>query len=261
MRNMLVTLLATLAWSSAAYAYTPEGTCEGWSTYGFWGGEALTVSTAQLQELQADGSWLTVDTAVDAQHNDPETTEFHLGSLWDVATFGTYRVVLYSVVYDHVPYGYTPSAEELAAWKSEWVYEFGPTVSTSFECTEPPVYSTEARTPGYWKNHVDVWGADTLTLGGTSYDAACLDGVLDMRTRGDIRVKLYHHLIAAKLNLLAGTDPAPIASTIADADAYLASVVVDCGSMTLGGEPPRGAEKDLVEALLTTLDLYDNNAL
>ncbi len=261
MRKMLVTLLATLAWSSAAYAYTPEGTCEGWSTYGFWGGDALTVSTAQLQELQTDGTWLTLDTSIDAQHNDPETTEFHLGALWDVPTFGTYRVVLYSVVYDQVPYGYSPSAEELANWNPDMVYEFGPTVSTSFECTEPPVYSQEARTPGYWKNHPDAWGVSALTLGGTTYDAACLDGVLDMRTRGDIRVKLFHHLIAAKLNLIAGTDPGPIASTIADADAYLATVVADCGSMQLSGDRPQGAEKDLVEALLTTLDLYNNNEL
>lgn len=36
---------------------------------------------------------------------------------------------------------------------------------------------------------------------------------------------------------------------------------IECGSLDLSGDKPKGSEKDLVDALKTTLDLYNNNTL
>jgi hypothetical protein len=64
-----------------------------------------------------------------------------------------------------------------------------------------------------------------LTLGAQSYDQAELITILTTRPGAegetDVSSIIAHQLIAAKLNLANGSDPAPISSTIADADALL----------------------------------------
>ncbi|RJP67585.1 MAG: DNRLRE domain-containing protein [Candidatus Abyssobacteria bacterium SURF_17] len=77
-------------------------------------------------------------------------------------------------------------------------------------------------TPGYWKNHPDAWPVDTLTLGAQSYSFAELLAILNMPTGGDASIILAHHLIAAKLNILAGADPTAASAAIAEADALFA---------------------------------------
>jgi hypothetical protein len=231
------------------------GNCSDWYTASVWGGPVYAVGTAELQRETAGGTWTTEctlnDEAVLLQGG-----SFDLSGSWAcLLTGGNYRisqsVLLYSTL-DHVP-----TLEELAAFPSNQIFT-SDGITATFACdpTRPPVAS---RTPGYWKNHLSAWPQTVLSIGHTSYDQACLDDVLDAPTRGDVRVKLIHHLIAAKLNILAGTDAAPISATIADADAAMTAVSIDCTSSTLDGSAPRGAAKAAIEALKDRLDAYNNN--
>jgi YVTN family beta-propeller protein len=74
---------------------------------------------------------------------------------------------------------------------------------------------------GLWKNHPDTWPVTSLTLGSQTYTQAELLTLFDTPPRGDASVILAHQLIAAKLNIANGSNPAPIRSAIADADKLL----------------------------------------
>ncbi len=74
---------------------------------------------------------------------------------------------------------------------------------------------------GFWKNHADMWPVDTLLLGDQTYSKSELLRLLRMPTRGDASRILTRQLIAAKLNLAYGSDPAPITDTISSADSLL----------------------------------------
>jgi hypothetical protein len=130
----------------------------------------------------------------------------------------------------------------------------------------PPVNFINARTPGYWKNHASAWAVANLPIGGdgSAYAQSCLLDALSTPTRGDARVKLLHHLIAAKLNLLAGSDPV-IQTVIDEADLYFTnSGSMDgsnCGrkGFSFNGGKPKGGEKAYVNGLKDLLDAYNNN--
>lgn len=77
------------------------------------------------------------------------------------------------------------------------------------------------KTHGYWKNHEDDWPVDNLTLGQHSYEQDELVDLLRAPPRGDASLILAHQLIAAKLNVEAGADPASVEGTLEDADALL----------------------------------------
>jgi hypothetical protein len=181
---------------------------------------------------------------------------------------GTYRIRLHVTVYSALYEQPTP--EVLANHPAEWTFQFEST-SGLFECkTPPPVSYSDPRTPGYWKNHPEAWLTSSVSVGGTSYSQACLIDFFDAPTRGDVRVILIHHLVAAKLNLLTGTDPSvvtgypnassTIGNTIAAADAFLAAqgTLIDCSTSRLGGTVPRDAAKDVGEAIKNALDWYNN---
>ena len=61
-----------------------------------------------------------------------------------------------------------------------------------------------------------------MVLGSQSYNKAELQKIIGgVGKNGDASLTLAGQLIAAKLNLATGSDPAPIASTIDDADTLL----------------------------------------
>ena len=91
----------------------------------------------------------------------------------------------------------------------------------TFTCTCDTPHDYCNYTPGYWKNHPDNWPVMELSLGGTTYSQAQLLDILDTPVRGDATIILAYHLIAAKLNVLSGSDPS-INDAIAHADALLA---------------------------------------
>jgi hypothetical protein len=74
---------------------------------------------------------------------------------------------------------------------------------------------------GFWENHPEAWLVTSLTLGNQTYTKAQLLTILTTPVRGDASLILAHQLIAAKLNIANGSTPAPISSTIADADNLL----------------------------------------
>jgi hypothetical protein len=61
----------------------------------------------------------------------------------------------------------------------------------------------------------------SLTLGSQTYTQAQLLTVLTTPVRGDASLILADQLIAAKLNIAHGSDPAPVSPTIAHADSLL----------------------------------------
>jgi len=74
----------------------------------------------------------------------------------------------------------------------------------------------------YWKDNLELWPVDDLVLGSQSYDKAELKKIIEGDGRnGDASLVLAGRLIVAKLNLANGSDPAPVSSTIAEADALL----------------------------------------
>jgi len=82
-------------------------------------------------------------------------------------------------------------------------------------------------TQGFWKNHQSAWADGSgMTLGSTFYTNAQLVAILQTPVRGDASVSLAHQLIAANLNVLSGTDPSPIQTTLDDANNLLGSGIV-----------------------------------
>lgn len=74
---------------------------------------------------------------------------------------------------------------------------------------------------GHWKNNPDTWPVFSLTLGAQSYSEAELLTLLNGPTLKDASLILARQLIAAKLNLENGSDPAPVSNVIVDADTLL----------------------------------------
>lgn len=79
------------------------------------------------------------------------------------------------------------------------------------------------RPVGFWKNHPDRWPVGSLSLGSRSYRRARLLALLNTPPRGDASLILGRQLIAAKLNLANGSDPAPIEAAVSDADRLLSA--------------------------------------
>jgi len=110
-------------------------------------------------------------------------------------------------------------------------------------------------TVGFWKNHPDFWGPCTpIPLGTVSYTKDQLVAILETAVSGNGLVALAHQLIAVKLNVCNGSNPADVLPAIAAADALVGGLVV----------PPVGAgslEPAVTSALTETLDRYNNGLL
>ena len=105
------------------------------------------------------------------------------------------------------------------------------------------------RTPGYWKNHLEVWPVSELTIGGVVYDES---GILDLLRYGgpDAATRLAKHLATTMLNLAMGSDDS-IQGTVDSAQAYL----VDQPP----GSNPRGRDCGTANGLKDILDVYNNS--
>jgi hypothetical protein len=253
--KILFGTVLSVAISSIAEAGNLTADCDGWTDDGTWDvpHPANVTATATLERFDAaTGTWVTVETSVDTVSLAPNSPLL-TGGTWSGPLDGSYRVSLVwsaEVIYSEVS-------------KETWNFfgEYGP-----FDCAPPPP-ANERRTPGYWKNHPESWPVTSLTIGDQSYSQACLLDVLDLPTRGDTRIKLIHHLIAAKLNLLpnaipgiGGTDPS-IQPTVDAADQFLidSGTTIDCSEPELTGDAPRGALRDQSNDLKDDLDAYNNN--
>lgn len=105
----------------------------------------------------------------------------------------------------------------------------------------------------YWRNHPEAWPVSSLVLGDETYSQTELLELLGMRIQGDASRLLARALIAAKLNIAAGADAAPIAATVASADDLLDDFA---GKLPYG--IPLLSETGLNAILLAlVLDLYN----
>jgi YVTN family beta-propeller protein len=96
-----------------------------------------------------------------------------------------------------------------------------PVGSRAFGVAITPVTFACPLVHGLWKNRHDSWPVTSLTLGSHTYTQAELLTLFDTPPRGDASVILAHQVIAAKMNIANGSNPAPIRSAIADADKLL----------------------------------------
>jgi len=96
---------------------------------------------------------------------------------------------------------------------------------------------------GFVKNHPEVWALGSLTLGSEPYTLAELLTILDTPVEGDASLILARALIAAKLNIASGSDPAPIASTVTDADSLLGGFA---GKLPYHVKPPSAIGKAML---------------
>jgi hypothetical protein len=74
----------------------------------------------------------------------------------------------------------------------------------------------------WWRRHAAEWPVSSLTLGGVTYDAAQVMGMLRSWHCGMVDRRLAHQLAVAKLNLANGVAN-DIGATVAAADAWLAA--------------------------------------
>ncbi len=104
------------------------------------------------------------------------------------------------------------------------------------------------RSPGFWKNHTELWPQDYLEIGGVEYSFEELLVFLDANAR-DATMALARQLVATKLNLLVGSDPF-ILPAVEAADLFLAEHPP--------GSNPKGEARQTANALKDELDDYNN---
>jgi hypothetical protein len=75
---------------------------------------------------------------------------------------------------------------------------------------------------GFWKNHVSIWPVTSMVLGSQTYSLTELQSILGQSVAGDQSLELAHQLIAAKFNVLNGTNLATANGAITTADSQLA---------------------------------------
>ena len=95
----------------------------------------------------------------------------------------------------------------------------------------------------------------SLTLGTVLYNQSQLLSILNSPAKGDASIILAKQLIAAKLNIANGSDPTPIAATIATADGLLDGCVLPCN---VKPSSPLGRQMTAAAAIL---DQYNNGLL
>jgi hypothetical protein len=132
-----------------------------------------------------------------------------------------------------------------------------------YACVIGPVFVGEPaqficpRSQGFWKNHLDEWPIDSITLGGMSYTKDEARMIMRTPTRGDASIILARQLVAAKLNVENGANPDPAQETIDAADDLLATFGV---RLPLRVRTYTDTGKDMVR-LARVLDAYNNRWL
>jgi hypothetical protein len=213
MRNYLFVIVLGLMVMTAGAAsatywdnFTGSADCEGWemeggirmsSVY-----EYLTVYyTIDISQDGVSVAQYTGETIVPSSW--PLITQFTDFGAWDIELCGIYEIT---------------GSFNLPEADLDNVQTFTTTIDC--ECDEPS--NACQLTPGFWKNHRNMWAVQTMYIGGHEYDADALMAFLKAPVRGDATIILLHHLIAAKLNVASGADDS-IMSAIDEASDLLAT--------------------------------------
>ncbi len=113
------------------------------------------------------------------------------------------------------------------------------------------------RARGFWRAHLASWPVHSLKLGNEPYRRVSLRMLLMAPVQRDASLKLAHQLIAAKLNVAAGSDPTPVAAAIADADTLLGAL---CGRLPHRVRPPSPSGQAMLREA-RALEAYNNGLL
>jgi hypothetical protein len=179
--------------------FTPTANCVGWSVSGSINLDGADYADLTYTVTLSDGSGTVAQFTGSERIYDSSPT-FNYGNPWGMELCG-----------DYTAYGSFTFTSAGGGDKETFLI--------SFTCIcEPPDGCTG--TPGYWKNHPDEWPVGGLTVGGAYYTKAQLMVIFDEKTGGDATIKLFHHTVAAMLNVLHGADNS-IQPTIDAANAFL----------------------------------------
>ena len=127
-------------------------------------------------------------------------------------------------------------------------------VDTDFGFSQSQVQNPGTGTPGYWMNHPEAWPA-SVSVGGVEYTRD--EAIAWIAKSGkDRTTTMFASLVSAKLNVQIGNDPSCVQSTIAEADAWMATY----GPVGTGVHAASVAWK-LGEPLHRLMDNYNNGML
>jgi len=143
---------------------------------------------------------------------------------------------------------------DLAGSARHGLYHYDDVSFELFDCSAPRPCPLSH---GYWKNHAASWPVASLDLGDETYGQAALLDLLRTAPRGDASRILAQQLIAAKLNVEAGADPAPVAAALAEADGLLAPY----SGLLPYHVRPSSPEGRAMLAVKDVLDDYNNGLL
>jgi len=197
---LLVSLMLLAGPASATHfdEFTATADCEGWTASGhiYYSGAGVYVSYwVRLYE----GSSMIYEVVDSVLVSYPDNLDFSLGEGWGMELCGDYTAV-----------GHFALPERKGGDYRDF--------EISFTCECPPELCTF--TPGFWKNHEEYWPVAGLTIGGTYYSKAQLLDIFDWPTNQHIERKLFHHLVAAMLNVEIGSAMGDIEDHIADANDF-----------------------------------------
>jgi len=226
---LFVVVLAGSAWACHFSYVTPSADCDGWLVDGhiYFAGTAYAdlVWTVRLNE----GSTVIAE-FTGSERIYIDSPYFSYSAPWGMELCGDYTVT--------GNFHFTsPSTSD-----SKNIF-----VAFTCICEEPDGCTG---TPGYWKNHPDAWPVSSLTVGCATYPKADLLAIFDYSTGGDATVKLCHHTVAAKLNVLTDAGDS-IQPTIDAADAFL------CAHPLLS--KPKGDLKTEANAIKGALVAYNES--
>jgi hypothetical protein len=105
-------------------------------------------------------------------------------------------------------------------------------------------------TLGYWKNNPAAWPVEEITIGGMDYTKEEALDILNTKHQGDATYILAYQLIAAKLNIISGTNSEVITETIDAADIWLLENPLS--------SDPRNPERKVGIQLSQTLSDYND---
>jgi hypothetical protein len=123
---------------------------------------------------------------------------------------------------------------------------------------EVPPNGSGTGTPGYWKNHPDAWPVDEILAGCMVYTKAEAIELLDQPEKGDKTFSMFRALVAAKLNVLNGSESSCIVDYIDMADVWLATYGSLCGNDKVKAKSPAW---EMGEPIAWMLDDYNNGLL
>jgi hypothetical protein len=170
--------------------------------------------------------------------NECPSLPVQISGLWEEELFGNVSVV---------------ATAAMIAGCINWVLE-SQDFSQEFSCDGDVGCN---RTPGYWKNHPEAWPVEEITIGGIPYAKSDAIYFMNKSVNGDKTYTMFPALVAAKLNVLVGSDDSCVADIIAAADEWMAIHPVG-SDVAAGGEDSSWRFND---ARYIELDKYNNGEL